>query len=146
MIKGGIHFFKILSDLPFIKWQILLKGIWYSFFYEINFYLGKKPAIGKTKQGRELSKEKILVSKKYINDSIKIIGRRMPWNPKCHNLGLVARKLLNDIGVESQLHIGFKPSQLNNKIKGHAWVTIDDQVFTGDLPDLNRYKKIFTVG
>ncbi len=75
-----------------------------------------------------------------IAGAIKTIEKKAPWNPKCYNLALLARKLLKQNDIPNVLKIGFR--KRNNTIEGHAWVRCNNVVISGYLPDLRTYKPL----
>ena len=70
---------------------------------------------------------------------MRIIGKRAPWNPMCLNLSYVTKKILREYNIESTFRLGYMEGQPIDKMKGHAWVTIGDELVTGWLADLHEY-------
>ena len=54
---------------------------------------------------------------------------------------LTARVMLERRGVPNELFIGVAKSDAG-ALEAHAWVTVDDVVVVGDLPDLARFRRM----
>ena len=76
---------------------------------------------------------------KDVTKIMRIIGKRAPWNPMCLNLSYVTKKILREYNIESTFRLGYMEGQPSTKMKGHAWVTIGDELVTGWLADLHEY-------
>lgn len=129
---------------PQQKW-LFMKGVYYSL--KLEYYIRnnkqKKLNYFQKKQAETTLQNKqqrqIIASVARI---ILILEKRMPWKPRCLNLSLVAKKLLKEKGIETTLHIGFKPKQMGKKVEGHAWLTIEGEIIAGWLSDLVMYKEL----
>ncbi|MFK7936011.1 MAG: lasso peptide biosynthesis B2 protein [Saprospiraceae bacterium] len=145
MLKKAIHYGNIFFSMSLSRKRLLGKGILYSL--QLEYYIRRN-------QGEQLKKyqnpttETILQSADQrqrvaeVAKVVHIIDKRMPWNPMCLNLSLTARRLLRMQGIETTLHIGFKPREIGKDYKGHAWLTIEEQLITGWLADLAVYREL----
>jgi len=126
---------------PRLKW-LLLKTALYSMRAEFFVLTNRNYLLRKSVRNRPEAPEHTLEELSIINDvrkANKIISKRAPWNPMCLNLAHVGKKILNEHGIESTFRLGYLEDRPKNSMEGHAWITIDDKLVTGWLPNLNEY-------
>lgn len=81
----------------------------------------------------EQEKEKIIL----ISKTISQVEKYAPWKPKCYNLALVSKYLLEKHKIPSSINIGFR--KRNNKMEGHAWVNCKNFIVSGYVNNLSSY-------
>jgi len=59
----------------------------------------------------------------------------------CLPLALATRVMLERRGVPNEFLIGVAKSDVGT-LEAHAWVTVDDVVIVGELPDLERFHRM----
>ena len=86
---------------------------------------------------QEQSLENDLPLLKFAAKSSKLLEKYAPWKPKCYNRALTIKQLLEKREVHTKMHIGFRKK--DGAFDGHAWITYQDQVVTGNLPRLHTF-------
>ncbi|MEL6581048.1 MAG: lasso peptide biosynthesis B2 protein [Cyanobacteria bacterium J06621_12] len=72
-------------------------------------------------------------------------GKYSPGNPLCLARALTTAVLMNIYGFPYQINIGVAKGK-SGKIEAHAWVTSQEKVIVGNLPDLSRYVPMSSQG
>lgn len=72
-------------------------------------------------------------------------SRFCPGTVMCLAKALATNTLMNIYGFPSQLHIGVAKGQ-DNRLEAHAWVEAEGKVVVGYLPDLSRFKAMYSPG
>jgi len=134
-----------ISSFPLNQFWLNFKSVFLSLYFHI---LLSKNNFNKIKHLHNLIEEKTKFE--YTNDqrieinqiakAIKFVEKKTPWKPNCYNLALLARKLLSKNNISSSLKIGFR--KRNNQMEGHAWVSCNEMIISGYLPDLHSYKTL----
>lgn len=83
--------------------------------------------------------EKDLPLLKFAAKSSKLLEKYAPWRPRCYNRALTIKQLLKKRNIDTQLHIGFRKK--DGAFDGHAWITYQDKVVTGNLPKLHTFSE-----
>lgn len=128
------------------KWT-LLKATGLSFIMEIILRLHLYEPIKSMHEqnhANQITEEKInekeLVHLQRIAKSMILIEKFAPWNPKCYNRALTAKRLLKRKNIDVHMHIGFRKK--DDVFDGHAWITYKGKVVTGYLKGLDKYQKL----
>jgi len=131
-------FYKLNNRRKWILLKAMIYSLWAEIFVKFNMlYLLKKSI--KNKEETQLRSNAQLSIVRDVRKTMQIISRRAPWNPMCLNLSHVTKKILREYQIESTFHLGYLQGRPKEKMEGHAWVTIDDKLVTGWLPNLNDY-------
>ncbi len=89
----------------------------------------------KNMQEQNMAKDLPLL--KFAAKSSKLLEKYAPWKPRCYNRALTIKQLLEKRNIHTQMHIGFRKK--DGAFDGHAWITYQDKVLTGNLPKLHTF-------
>ena len=145
MIRKLSHNIKKFYHLPRNFKKLLLQAAWHSLIAECQLKLGQSKAF-KTYQDNlpETLLENVQQKRQVLQMQrvMHILEHRAPWTPMCLNRAVVAKRLLRKQGIETTIHVGFKPRKSEEEFEGHAWLTISDFFITGRIPQLKIYKEL----
>jgi len=134
-------FYRLPQDLK----KLLLQATWHSLIAECQLKLGHSKAfttyqdnLPETLVENVQQKHQVLQMRKVMH----ILEHRAPWTPLCLNRAVVAKRLLRKQGIETTIHVGFKPRKAEEEFEGHAWLTINGFIITGRIPQLKVYKEL----
>ncbi|MDJ0568225.1 MAG: lasso peptide biosynthesis B2 protein [Pleurocapsa sp. MO_192.B19] len=85
------------------------------------------------------------IATRSIAQAINRSSRFCPGTVMCLAKALATNTLMNIYGFPCQLHIGVAKGQDNN-LEAHAWVEAEGKVVVGYLPDLFRFKAMYSPG
>jgi len=127
--------------------KLLWQAAWWSLVTECDLHLNKLRFFKKYQHNTQSESTALeLVQKKQLLRMRKVmhlLEHRAPWKPMCLNRAITAKRLLQQQGIETTMHIGFKPREDPDKeIEGHAWLTIQGFFITGLIPQLPKYNKL----
>lgn len=128
MHRGLVKFLKLPRREKLLFSESLLLHLWVglllktvSFKRITRVFENSQPAAGKMSRdavaGNSQPPELILM----IKDAIRRAGRISPWRNRCLVSSLVARKMLNRLGIESEITLGVSKGG-SGKINAHAWL------------------------
>ena len=123
----------------FIQAYVLLMlirlGLFLLPFQTLKKILGKVSQIGKPTNSQ--------ITTRSIAQVINRSSRFSPGTVLCLAKALATDTLMNIYGFPCQLHIGVAKGQDNN-LEAHAWVEAEGKVVVGYLPDLSRFKAMYS--
>jgi len=145
MIRKLPHYVKIFYRLSWNFKKLLFQAAWHSLIAEGQLKLGQSKAfktyqdnVSETALETVHQKRQVLQMRKVM----RILEHRAPWTPMCLNRAVVAKRLLRKQGIETTIHVGFKPRKAEEEFEGHAWLTINGFFITGRIPQLRIYKEL----
>jgi len=127
--------------------KLLWQAAWWSLVTECDLHLNKLRVFKKYQHNTQAEstdleldqKEQLLRMRKVM----RILEHRAPWKPMCLNRAITAKRLLQQQGIETTMHIGFKPREDPDKeFEGHAWLTRQGFFITGLIPQLPKYNTL----
>lgn len=146
-MKKASHYYKSYQRLPAALKKLLWWAAWWSLITEFDLHLNKfrnfkKYQHNTTTESTDLTpeqKQQVLWMRKVM----RILEHRAPWTPMCLNRAVTAKRLLQQQGIETTIHIGFKPRERPDKeFEGHAWLTLQGFFISGLIPQLPKYRKL----
>ncbi len=124
-----------------LKWlyvKATIYSLWAQIFVKFNQdYLLKKSIKNYPETPLKSKEQKLIV--RQVSDVTRVIGARAPWNPMCLNLAYVTKKILKEHGINCTFRLGYLEGRPKNMLEGHAWITLDDKLIAGWLPNLKDY-------
>ena len=145
MLKKSLHYLKIYHRLPIDFKRLLWQAAWQSLIVECQLQLRYSKAF-KTYQDN-LPETMLTTSKQkrqvlQMTKVMRMLEQRAPWTPMCLNRAVVSKKILRKQGIETTIHVGFKPRESTKEFEGHAWLTIGHFFITGHIPQLKTYQEM----
>lgn len=124
---------------------ILFKGVGLSFINEIFLRLNIYKPLKAIHQNEDETDDHSISSEEMIHlqrisKTMRLIEKYAPWQPKCYNRALTAKKLLADKHISSRLHIGFRKK--DGAFDGHAWITYKGKIITGKINGMHTFNEL----
>jgi len=78
-----------------------------------------------------------------VRRTIKRVIRYAFWPTTCYTQAIAARLLLRRKNIKSDIFLGLIKNE-KGELTAHAWTKVNGEIITGDLPNLDKYKQLYT--